>query len=305
LNPRVLAWTVWVTLAAFSCGCHSTSVSTKKYVPQAVKPVIKDATREELLETYNQMALGVKSVNATVELRPTAGSRYSGVIEEYHEVKAFLLAARPSEIRVIGQAPVIGTTVFDMASDAETFRVSIPSKNKFLTGPVAVERSSNKPIENLRPQHLLDALLWPEIRKEETVLFEEFNDENARYYVLTVLRGGYRTEILRKIWFDRADLQVARLQTYGPKGALLSDVRVSDWQPLTADQEHPAATQPTGVTAFPRAIRIDRPHDDYRLDLQLTKVTLNEEIPQERFKLDQPMGSELVRVSDGPEDKQP
>jgi hypothetical protein len=305
LNPRVLAWTLGATLAAFSCGCTATNVSTKKVVPQAVKPVVKDATREELLEIYNQMALGVKTVNATVELKPTAGSKYSGVIEEYHEVKAFLLAARPGEIRVIGQAPVIGTTVFDMASDAETFRVSIPSKNKFLLGPVAVERTSNKPIENLRPQHLLGALLWPEIRKEETVLFEEFNDEAARYYVLTVLRGGYRTEILRKIWFDRADLQVARLESYGPKGALLSDVHVSDWQPLTADQEHPAATQPTGVTGFPRAIRIDRPHDDYRLDLQLTKVTLNEEIPQERFKLDQPAGSDLVRVADGPEDKQP
>ena len=305
MNRRVLAWTVWATLAVFSCGCSSTNVSTTKVVPPAAKPVVKDATREELLEIYNQMALGVKTVNATVELRPTAGSRYSGVIEEYHEVKAFLLAARPGEIRVIGQAPVIGTTVFDMASDAETFRVSIPSKNKFLTGPVAVERSSNKPIENLRPQHLLDALLWPEIRKEETVLFEEFNDENARFYVLTVLRGGYRTEILRKIWFDRSDLQVARLESYGPKGALLSDVHVSDWQPLVADQEHPAPPPASGVTGFPRAIRIDRPHDDYRLNLQLTKVTLNEEIPQERFKLDQPVGSELVRVADGAEDKQP
>ena len=37
-------------------------------------------------------ARGVKSLNATVELKPTAGSKYSGVIEEYHEVKAFLLA---------------------------------------------------------------------------------------------------------------------------------------------------------------------------------------------------------------------
>jgi hypothetical protein len=303
----VLAWTVWATLAGFSSGCHgSTAISTKTAVAPNAKPVVKDATREELLAQYNQMALGVKSVNATVELRPTAGSKYSGVIEEYHEVKAFLLAARPAEIRVIGQAPVVGTTVFDMASDGEAFRVSIPSKSKFLVGPVAVERASSKPIENLRPQHLLEALLWPEIRKEETVLFEEFNDETARYYVLTVLRGGYRTEILRKIWFDRADLQVSRLQSYGPKGVLLSDVHVSDWQPLLADQEQPAPpAAANGINAFPRAIRIDRPHDDYRLDLQITKVTLNEQIPQDRFKLEQPTGSELVRVGEGPEDKQP
>jgi hypothetical protein len=239
-----------------------------------------------------------------VELKPTAGSKYSGVIEEYHEVKAFLLAERPAFIRMIGEAPVIGKTVFDMASDAESFRVSIPSKNKFLVGPIAVERTSSKPIENLRPQHLLDALLWTEIRKEEAVLFEEFNDEKARYYVLTVLRGGYRTEILRKIWFNRADLQVSRLQEFGPKGALLSDTHFSDWEPLTGDQEHTAGT-PSGVTAFPHTIQIDRPHDDYRLDLQVTKLMLSEDIPADRFKLGQPAGSELVRVGEDAPEKKP
>src|SRR3984885_8257283 len=227
------------TLAAFGFGCGGTSkISTKTTVAPSEKPVIKDATREELLDKYNLYAQNINTVNATVVLKPTAGSKYSGVIEEYHEVKAFLLASRPANIRVIGQAPVIGTTVFDMASDGETFRVSVPSKNKFLVGYVTGEFNSSKPIENLRPQHLLDALLWPEIRKEESVLFEEFNDETARFYVLTVLRGGYRTEILRKIWFDRADLQVARLQTFAPKGLLVSDVHFSDWQPLSGDPEH-------------------------------------------------------------------
>jgi hypothetical protein len=307
VSRRVLAWTVGATLTAlsFGCGGRSTAVSTKTVVPPAAKPVVRDATREELRDKYNQMALGIKTVNAIVELKPTAGSKYSGVIEEYHEVKAFLLAARPAEVRVIGQAPVVGTTVFDMASDGETFRVSIPSKNKFLIGQVAGERPSNNPIENLRPQHLLDALLWPEIRKEETVLFEESDDETARYYVLTVLRGGYQTEILRKVWFDRADLRVSRLLTYGPRGVLLSDVHVSDWQPLTADEVRPTGALPPGVTAFPKAIRIDRPHDDYRLDLQVGKLTLNDEIPADRFKLDPPAGSELVRVGEGAESKQP
>src|SRR5215475_6661528 len=204
---------VAATLTAFGVGCGgSTKISTKTTVAPSEKPVIRDATREELLDKYNLYAQNIQTVNATVELKPTAGSKYSGVIEEYHEVKAFLLAARPANIRMIGQAPVIGTTVFDMASDSETFKVSIPSKNKFLVGPVAMERTSSKPIENLRPHHLLDALLWPEIRKQEPVVFEEFNDETARYYVLTVLRGVYRAEIVRKVWFDRADLRVARLQ---------------------------------------------------------------------------------------------
>jgi hypothetical protein len=298
-----LACMLGMTVAAICCACGG-SVSTKHTVAPAQIVVAKDATREELLDKYNAMAKGVKSVNATVELKPTAGSEYSGVIEEYHEVKAFLLAERPAYIRMIGQAPVIGKTVFDMASDAETFRVSIPSKNKFLVGPIALERTSSKPIENLRPQHLLDALLWSEIRKQEDVLFEEFNDEKARYYVLTVLRGGYEREILRKIWFNRADLQVVRLQDFGPKGALLSDVRYSDWEALAADQEQKTAA-PSGVTSFPHTIQIDRSHDDYRLALQVTKLMLNEDILAERFKLEQPAGSELVHVGEESSVKKP
>jgi len=297
---------ILATLAAISCGCHTGGgiKNTTKYSPGA-RPVVKDATREELLEQYNSIARNTKTLNATVELKPTAGSKYSGVIDEYHEVKAFLLAARPAEIRVIGQAPVIGTTVFDMASDGEIFRVSIPSKNKFLVGPVAQERASSKPIENLRPQHLLDALLWPEVRKEESVTLREYNDENSRYYVLTVLRGGYQVEVLREIWFDRADLLVSRLQTFGPKGLLLSDVRLANWEPIDNAAGQSAAAQVLGTASFPRAIRIDRPHDDYKLDLQVTKISLNEAIPAERFKLEQPAGAEVVRVGEATENKQP
>jgi len=286
----------------FGCG-NGSKISTKTTVAPAEKPVIKDATREELLDKYNLYAQNISTVNATVVLKPTAGSRYSGVIEEYHEVKAFLLASRPANIRMIGQAPVIGTTVFDMASDGATFRVSVPSKNKFLVGEVAGEFNSAKPIENLRPQHLLDALLWPEIRKEEAVLFEEFNDETARFYVLTVLRGGYRTEILRKIWFDRADLQVSRLQTFAPRGLLVSDVHYSDWQPVDSAQAGTPVTGP--VTTFAHNIRIDRPHDDYRLDLQVSKIILNSDIPADRFNLEQPAGSELVHVAEAEGNHQP
>jgi hypothetical protein len=299
---RGLACMIGATVAAISYSCGG-AVSAKRNLPAEQIVVVKDATKEELLEKYNGVARGVKSVNATVELKPVAGSKYSGVIEEYHEVKAFLLAERPAYIRMIGQAPVIGKTVFDMTGDAESFRVSIPSKNKFLVGAVSLERTSSKPIENLRPQHLLEALLWTEIRKEEEVLPEEFNDERARYYVLTVLRGGYQKEISRKIWFNRADLEVARLQEFGRKGALLSDVRYSDWEPLTGDQQQTAAA--SGITFFPRVIQIDRPHDDYRLDLEVTKLTLNEDIPVERFKLEQPAGSELVRVGEDAPEKKP
>ncbi len=285
---------ILVTVSAAACGCgHAVKKTTN--VPVTERPIAREASEEELLDRYNSLARGLKSIDATLELKPTAGTKYSGVIDEYHEVKAFLLASRPYSIRMIGQVPVVGKTVFDMVSDGQTFEVSIPPKNKFLVGQVALERQSSKPIENLRPQHLVDAVLWPEVRKEEVVLIEEYNDENARYYVLTVLRGGYKSEILRKIWFDRADLHMVRLQSYGPKGALLSDVRYANWQPVVAGS----------AEEYPLIIRIERPHDEYRLDLAISKVALNEPLEADRFKLEAPAGSEVVRVGESSEEKRP
>ena len=290
--------TVWLTLSAVACGCGGEKGVVKTTsVPAPARPVALEAMPEELLDRYNAFARGLQSLNATVELKPTAGSAYSGVISEYHEVKAFILASRPYNIRMIGEVPVIGKTVFDMASDGQNFEVSIPSKSKFLVGPVSLTRPSAKPIENLRPQHLIDALLWPEVRKEEMSFPEEFNDENGRYYVLDILRGGYKTEILRKVWFDRTNLHVIRLESFGPKGALVSDVRYANWQPLQ--------TPVAGIAEYPLSIRIDRPRDEYRLDMTVTKIMLNESIAPDRFELKPPAGVEVVSLADGAENKKP
>lgn len=292
---------ILATLPVISGGC-SPAIKTTTVVAPGTKPVVLDATRQDLIAAYQEMVRKVGTVNATVDLQPSTGSQYSGVIEEYHQVKAFLLAKRPAQVRMIGQAPVIGTTIFDMASDVETFRVHIPSKQKFLVGAVAFERASKKPIENLRPQHLLDALLWPELEPKDPVLFEEFNDESGRYYVLTVLRGSESPEIVRKIWFDRSTLRAARLVSYGPAGVLLSDVRLSDWQPV----EKPAAGSVGELpAAFPRKIQVARPHDDYQIEMRISKLALNTEIPAERFQLQQPAGTELVRVGENQEEKKP
>lgn len=274
----------------------------KTVPPGTVKP-LKDATPAELIESYNQFARSVKSLNATVELKPTAGSTYSGVIEEYHEAKGFLLAQRPADIRVIGQAPVVGKNIFDMTSDGETFHIFIPSKHKFIVGPATLEPTSKKPIENLRPQHLVDAIFWPDIAPEQTVLFEEFNDEAARYYVLTVLKTGAAAEIARKVWFDRTDLHVARVQTYGMGGKLLGDIRYAAWELVSSTSEEGAA--PGTGTLFPREIKVARPRDDYTLAIRVTKLRLNEEISAERFKLEQPAGTELVKLGEGNDGAKP
>jgi len=301
LRSRRSIWMVSLAaLALFASGC---SVSKKTVVKPGEAPgPLMTATKAELLERYSLQAEAVKSLNATVSMKLTAGSAYSGVIEQYHEVNGFILASKPASIRVIGQAPVVGKNIFDMVSDGTTFHIFIPSKNKFLEGKADLERPAKKPIENLRPQHLVDALLWSPIRTETPVLFEEANEASGRYYVLTVLRrvgsGSHQSgsppvvepshlEITKKIWFDRSDLNVVRLESYvnEPEGRVNSDVRCSDWE-LAGDSR------------YPRRIAISRPGDDYNLEITIKKIALNETIASERFVLQQPTGTDLVKVGE-------
>jgi hypothetical protein len=281
-------------MALSSCGC---AVSKKHVVPPGqvrAAHEAREATKGQLLAEYNQQARTIRTLNATVNLRPTAGSAYSGVIEEYHDVSGFILAVQPSRIRVIGQAPVVQKNIFDMVSDGERFRIYIPSKNKFIVGPTSLERPAKKPIENLRPQHLFDALFWQEIPTDAPVLFEESKQPDAWYFILTLLRkadsGDW--EIARKIWYDRADLKVKLIQTYGPEGTLVSDVSYYDWQPA-------------GEAEYPRQIGIMRWHDSYRLNVTITKLALNEPIEEGRFRLEQPAGTELVQMEEGTGGAQP
>ncbi len=282
-----------VAVGLATCG----GASTRQKIKPGTVPPAMSATPAELRDRFNLQARAIHSLNARVELNPVAGSAYTGVIEDYRDVRGFILAQSPAHIRMIGQAPVIAKTIFDMVSDGENFRISIPPKNRFITGPARFERAAKKPIENLRPNHLTDAIFWSELASN--LLFEEFDAEAAspaapgkRYYLLTELRAQ-GLEIARKVWFDRVDLSVARIQVFGSAGRVATDARYADWQPADENRGEGGPE-----LRYPRSIRVGRPLDDYSLEIRITRLTLNETIAPERFDLPQPPGAELVRIED-------
>ena len=305
IPPPIASITLAVAAWLAASGC---SVSHKTVVkPSQTPATLQTATKSQLVDKFNRQADSIHSVNLSVKMKLTGGSNYSGVIEQYHEVNGFMLAAKPANIRVIGQAPVVGKNIFDMVSNGEEFHVFIPSKNDFIVGPANLQRPSKKPIENLRPQHLVDALLWAPVSDRVPILFEQANETQARFYVLTVLRRASPSnadasnsnqspadefEIALKIWFNRADLNVSRIETYSPGGVLASDDHYSNWDAF-------------GELHYARQIDVARPGDDYQLQISVVKATFNEPIAPDRFILPQPPGTELVRVGEESKESQP
>ena len=277
-----LALTV-VILAATNCAVKRT---TKVAVPQLSPPPV-EASAEDLVGRINAQADKIQTLTATVDFEPTAGSVYSGVIKEYHDVKGFILLKKPALIRVIGQAPIIRTNIFDMVSDGETFRLNIPPKHKFIVGKTSVTRPAKNALENLRPQHILDALLVQPIdQARDKLSFEEAEDNGHRYYVLTVFQPGATAVMFpeRKIWFDGSSLDEARLQFYGPQGNDIEDVQYSNYQDFQGAR-------------YPTLIQITRPVEDYRLTITILKAVFNQEITPDKFDLKKPEGAQLVELS--------
>jgi len=271
-----------VILAASSCAVRRET----RVHPSQLPPPALDASAADLVAKLNARSEAIRTLVATVDLEPTAGSVYSGVIKEYRDVRGFILLEKPAMIRILGQAPVVRTTIFDMVSDGREFRLSIPPKQKFIVGKTDFHRPAKNSLENLRPQHILDALLVPSIDPaREKYMFEEAEEGSRRYYVVSALEAAENGELAlrRKVWFDRATLEVARQQLYGPRGAYIEDVRYSDYQDFQ------------GV-GYPTHIDISRPIEDYRLAITIQKATFNEPIEAEKFELKKPDNAELVEL---------
>ncbi len=221
-----------------------------------------------------------------MDFKPTTGSVYSGVINQYHEVGGYILLKKPSLIRMIGQAPVVKTEIFDMVANAQEFRVYIPPKNKFIVGKTAYQGHVKNPLENLRPQHILDALLIsPVDRATEKFFVEETQTPAHQYYVLTVVKPTQNGELdlNRKIWFDRADLRISRLALYRSRGAVLESVRYADYHDFQ------------GVE-YPSKITISRPADGYTLSISIVNAKFNLPMPLQKFELKKPASATLVRL---------
>jgi hypothetical protein len=269
-------------LVMSGCAVRRTTVVPPSERP---KPAFS-ASVADLLKDIDEWSGNIRTLEAVVDFQPTAGSVYSGVIKEYHDVRGYILLKAPVTIRIQGQAPVVKTMIFDMVSDGREFRLSIPPKNQFIIGKTSVHAPAKNSLENVRPQHILDALLIPPVDPAQDHYFVERSEERSHsYYVLGLLQPaqGGEMNLLRKFWFDRSDLKLARLEIFGPGGAMLEDVHYSDYKEF-------------GAVSYPAEIHLRRLPEDYSLGITIEKATFNLEIPPQKFILQKPPNAEVIEL---------
>ena len=80
-----------------------------------------------------------------------------------------------------------------MVSNGIDFKLYFPHGTASSSGRNEIEQPSTNKLENLRPQHFLDALLVRPVDLEtEKVLMENFTDEDNAFYILHVVQRERR-----------------------------------------------------------------------------------------------------------------
>src|ERR1017187_2764363 len=115
----------------------SACLARRRLIPRAAgsTPSLKIADFKSLLDALQHQYDAIQDFSATVDMVPALGSAEKNHITEYKDVRAYIRFRKPANIRLIGLVPVVRSQAVDMLSDGATFKLSVPSKNRFIVAP--------------------------------------------------------------------------------------------------------------------------------------------------------------------------
>jgi len=286
------------TVAAFSAmllpltlsGCFILSTTRRLPVPKA--PTITQTVKpEDLVAQLNQRWDVLNTLVATVEIQASVMKTKEGVAKDYTTFRGHILIRKPESLRVYGQVPILGTTMFDMASDGKTFTLYIPSRNKAVRGPNTVKKKSASQVENMRPGFFFDAIVVQGLEPDDwygVVADSETVEDAARKhlysvpeYILSISRhkpGSQQLQPVRVITFHRDDLLPYQQDLYDDEGNLETEVFYSNYADF-------------GTSRYPSTVTIRRPLEEYQIVLTVEKVVENMALTDDQFQVKLPEGT--------------
>jgi outer membrane lipoprotein-sorting protein len=291
LHSRLFSLLVLAAVTLPSAGCL---FRTRTLTRQFSNAPLKTASQEQLIDYVNNQAAGIRSLQATVDIDASSEDPQNGKVTDYKQIRGYVLARKPAMLRMKGLFPVVRNTAFDMVSDGQEFKLWIPAKNKFVVGANSIQNyQPAKRLENLRPQHIYDALLLREIGSDEIAVLENGYEtvldpkkhrvEQPDYQLAVIERGSNGWFLSRKIEFSRIDLLPHRQQIYDQQGNVVTDAHYQDYKEYSGTQ-------------FPTKIEIERPREGYDIALSILKLEVNRSLTDDQFALVQPPGAEVVHL---------
>jgi hypothetical protein len=286
-------WKFLALLVPALTGCLS---HTHKLQQPKLAGVALDADAVQLVEGINHRYDQVNSLTATVEFAASVGGAHKGQETDYTSIPGYILFRKPKMLRVLGLVPVLRTHAFDLASNGEKFTLLIPPRSRAIIGSNAVTKPAANPLENMRPEFFLEAILIHSISPDRIVSLTNssattVDTKNKQLletpqYELTVLDPGKEEgspgvvkvfQAQQVIKFSRVNLMATEQDIYNKDGDMETQVLYGQYQTFN------------GVL-YPSTITINRPLEEYRIALTVEKITFNQPLPDEQFESKVPAG---------------
>lgn len=258
---------------------------------------VLNATLTELLQQTDQRYNQIQSMNASIEIAVSTGGGKEGKVVDYSAFPGYLLLRKPGDLRVLLFTPVGHIQAIDMVTDGKTFVVHIPPRNRAITGTNAVASPSKNPIENLRPAVFFDSLLIRGADADDLV--SETSDEriyqpdptqkavfDVPEYDLGIyhqVSDSHELKSRRVIHISRATLKPYQQDIYDENGQKVTIANYDSYQKF-------------GDVLFPSVITIQRPIDQLRLRLTITKLSTNQKLEDDQFELKLPPNTQIQKL---------
>lgn len=276
-------------------GCFILSTTRRLPIPRP-PAVVQTVDPQILVADLNQRWKALKTLVATVEIQASVLKSKEGIARDYTTFRGHILIRKPESLRVLGLVPVLGTKMFDMASDGKSFTLYIPSRNKAIVGADELKKKSKSMIENMRPSFFFDAMVVRGLEPDDwygVVSDSETVEDAARKHLYTVPEyvlsishrkpGSQQLIPVRVITFHRDDLLPYQQDLYDDHGNLETQVFYSAYTDF-------------GTVQFPSKIIIRRPQEDYQIVLTVDKVTENLLLSDNQFQIEIPEGTQIQNL---------
>jgi outer membrane lipoprotein-sorting protein len=295
-NLRFLACLSASALTPLLSGCFLISTTRRLPVPKAPE-VIMTVTPDQLVNVLNERWDALHTLTAKVEIQASVLKTDKGEATDYTTFGGVILFSKPDKLRVLGRVPVVGLTMFDMASDGMNFTMYEPSKSIAYKGSDKVTKKSANPLENLRPDDFLDALVVKGLEPDDyysvhtdSEMVEDAAKKHLYFvpeYILSITQhipGSHRDRPVRVITFHRDDLLPYEQDMYDSEGNPETHVTYSNYQEF-------------GSARYPSTVTIRRPKESYQVVLTVETVTQNVDLPPDQFEVSLPPDTAIKNLN--------
>ena len=270
-----------MTPALTGCLVHKHSV-LKTRPPE----IVYGASLDKLLKDVEDRDANIKTITAAVDVVACTGGSRQGEVKCYPAFGGHIVIAKPEQILILLELPVIQSRALYMVSDGKTFKMLIPPENCAIVGSDVVTNTSQKGLYSLRPAVILDSLLIHGIEDDQVVAMTQDSRiianpkkakdliEEPEYDIEFLSRPeGRAAQILRVIHVGRINLLPYRQDIYNEEGKVATQATYSNYQKF-------------GDVNFPTKIEVRRPLDELSLTITITKPpNFNQKLSADQFQL--------------------